>query len=1049
MKRTLYTNIVIIFLLSMFVFDSTAGYCADSLQVWSKIKNPTKEFIVESNLKNALERIKGNIGIFDERLTPVVEGDIRLVLDFHPKLSAGSVQGKRREGNNWIVYCSLSKGSEMWEWEAVIANDKTFTLSPLPDRTGKKYSIQHKEGTAVRPLNGIDPAGIKNILVYTDTLEKLGDTAISLWPLVSGLYEKFPNATIHVKSRFFRDIFASRIFQDRIKDATVSWRFKTSDDAVAFVRQNDVDMVFELTDKFGFSGKLTEDVPSGAKQPYIFSMLPPSILDSAACFIDKDGAKYRITGEEGLRELAMRRVKAVDRQGIYPIRERGSEPSSWLYAVEAYKLMGLDIDEDDLPANMPTLEEAVDGLSIIKKWYDDLYPQEASSRFDPSKKIIGINVYAVTQDSFLKDDEWVVAIAELMKRTKNAYFLFTHGGPMDEDISRIERIVREVNAELVRQGLDPSDPAMAQIIIPRVENIYPYIHDIFGVTTAFVTVDTGIGHLASGVYDIPTAILTHEGILHWFPPRANASAVIIPQITNVEMRLLLDSGHYDTDAMLAGFNKMRMDRIRAEMADFAKIINDNPERPAVQTAKRAAASISERAGLDKELVKNSRDEDCAVAKNDLKKYVDARLEALGVSSLVSMPPMIFVDSSTQTEVNAPRFTTKLYTDDDGVTYLMIDRNALYRAAGGTLLVRREIKDVDVMHEVMGHLLARSLFAAFKEAHLPGYLARQEGAERTKEKMVVPIRRAEEELAARLMTLIAMHRLLSVDKDLVSHDTRKRIESLDIDLANMDLDKYIEAAVRWMKSDKSLNALRYRWLMTPSLELRLKDRTRSDYLAGILKAFGAEHYADKWGNMRDLSDPKGLSSAFMENIVSAGLTHKIVLAFDSNVAGIQSRLALAVIEEINNLKKEPKFEKFLNNVTVVISEADLLPKKLRDHIGRDDTAVFVFAKENSRPFLKSIEPKVNAVYIKDSNVDYNSSAYQPLCEIVTLTLARFLSDPEEIDKLRSIIENRLMIRMDTEAGGILVFSFLETPKTFDTNEDLVKRYSLLKRLLSSA
>lgn len=1038
-------RIFAIFISVLFALNSTAICYADSLQVWSKVAQPTREFLAATALKNVLARMGEDIGNYNTVLTSRLDENTIFSLDLRRNDNGTILYGKEKSGADWTVYCSVTVDGAATQYRAVIHPDKSFEIEKLPAPEKRPYAIVHLgEKNVIKPLEGIDPESIKNILVYTDVLHKLGDTTISFWPLVSSLYSKFPNATIHVKCSFFKDIFAAKMFQGRIKQADVNPLT-----GVEFAKSNNIDMVFDLSVSQNLSDKLIDSgIYADKSGPYIFSLTPPTLSAPQMRFIDKLGAQYNVSGEKTIKERSSEQASAVTRAGMI-ISPSELKPNLWGYSIGMCRALGLAVTNEDLPVKIPTMEESISGFTILKKWFDESNLRDSSSKFDPAKKIIVINIYAVTQSNLVSDREWVMSIVELVKNVKDAYFLFTCGGPMDADALLTARIVGMVKRELANDGTIENDVIASNIILPKFESIYPYIHEILGVTTAFITVDTGLGHLASGVYDIPTAIITSTHILHWLPTRESTTAIIAPSLEDRDMIMAMAPyKEQGSNPILAGWQRHREEAIVQRVKSFAKKIDHDPERVSVKTVKLAAAAIEDRARLDRELIAGTTDSDCLAAKKDVREYLNLRLDALGLSKAVEVPEIKFVDSSTQTELKTPRLTTKLGVSSQGVAYLMIDRSILKRSPDGTYFVPMEERGMDILHEIAGHLAARKLFSVFEDTRKPTTMIRKSDNTKTRDRVAVHIRITEEEVMAKLMTILALHKLYNVDSSLVQPETVEAMSKLGADLKTPDINAYFRASLKWMKNDKNVSALRYRWLLTPGFEDRLLMRARENYFPKILETMGVVHQATPWSSVScDLSDPAGVAKGLVSGIVSTSLNRKVVLLFDNNIAGAGSRMLFSVIEEVNRLKKEPKYGKFLKNVTIVISDISKVSSRLNEYKAERDTAVFLFTRLSQRDVTKGVEGVVHAVYVDDEKFPQDPQYYYPLCEMVTLVLTQFVNGSEEIDKIRPNIESKLKLKME-EMGGVTVFMFLETPRQLNT-EDLRKRYGLLKDLLSNA
>ncbi|MEA3489971.1 MAG: hypothetical protein U9R44_06515, partial [Candidatus Omnitrophota bacterium] len=88
-----------------------------------------------------------------------------------------------------------------------------------PEISPGRSRVKKGEKIIETPLSNIPEDEIKNILVYSDLCQldsKLGEMVINLWPLVTELNKKYPDAVIYVSARF-PDIFFAKQFKGRIK----------------------------------------------------------------------------------------------------------------------------------------------------------------------------------------------------------------------------------------------------------------------------------------------------------------------------------------------------------------------------------------------------------------------------------------------------------------------------------------------------------------------------------------------------------------------------------------------------------------------------------------------------------------------------------------------------------------------------------------------------------------------------------------------------------------------------------------------------------------
>jgi hypothetical protein len=205
---------------------------------------------------------------------------------------------------------------------------------------------------------------------------------------------------------------------------------------------------------------------------------------------------------------------------------------------------------------------------------------------------------------------------------------------------------------------------------------------------------------------------------------------------------------------------------------------------------------------------------------------------------------------------------------------------------------------------------------------------------------------------------------------------------------------------------------------------------------IIAMHGGQVYTGT--GLRDLESEDQVVQTIVEKILSMALTKKVVLAFDPRLGGMHSAKIRAVFEVIEELKKDPKFEKFLRtrNVEVLTKLNDVTK-----FAGADNAEVFVFAGDSL-----GIPAAANVHTTIIDEKGFPSNAYYPLAEIVAITLANFL-DSSTLDRAKAIA-NKLNIESITEADGHLVFTLLPSAKEHEFQE-LVRRYARLKELLRNA
>jgi len=209
---------------------------------------------------------------------------------------------------------------------------------------------------------------------------------------------------------------------------------------------------------------------------------------------------------------------------------------------------------------------------------------------------------------------------------------------------------------------------------------------------------------------------------------------------------------------------------------------------------------------------------------------------------------------------------------------------------------------------------------------------------------------------------------------------------------------------------------------------------------------------------NLKDPEDLTKDMVALILSIILSgKKLVLAFDNTIGEEQKMLyrasVLAVIEKLEELKKESLWAGLLQNLIIIDEKPERLSGKVEDYLGQTGTEVFIFAREQARDNVSALEsrPEVNAVYIDESA--FKANAYYPLLEIVTITLGQYIHGLDEI------LENLELLGIDLaelnikapivrESDRVLVFTLLPNAEAYE-KQDLIRKYARLKRLLIAA
>lgn len=637
-------------------------------------------------------------------------------------------------------------------------------------------------GNIIKPFASIPPGEVKNILVYNMQRyysgiadPKLGETIIDLWPVVTELWKKFPDATIHLAAAY-PDIFQAQQFQGRIVSLDKE-ALKGEEGRIKFLSDVAPDMIVEVSPApVTFSSVIKklypEPGPAAAAlgRPYYVGIASPASMTGAMdrvmlrdpspiLFVDREGREYKVEGLGDLTsEISEESFAMMD--GKFRMRPQMKKAGSWNYSMGVCRMLGLDVNAGNLCHIELSLEEAVAAL----KWLERCHYAPGGRPFDPMKKIVVVNVYAVTQSELISDEDWVDIIYALIKTVDNAYFVFTHGGIMDKDFQYVNDIIKGVeekmNAEKLSGNALNGNAWRNEIILPRVPDIYPHINNILGVASAVVSLDTGFTHLTSGVYAVPTAIITHNDIVQWMPPRDTAEGIILP---NVPIGDLMQLSFFDPETYLKSkeqFSEKRKEILTQGIKVLADSVNKRSEWPSARSAKIAALSSRMRATLDKRLLASPLPISLAV--RGLVGYVSASVRGLGMANLGLIPRVVVVDSAKQMGIGIPRFKFKLYTDDDGEVYLLIDKSA-FDMRGTAAEIERAM---EFMHEVVGHRLVRMLFPEFMEAGI-------EALKRGDRKDILVTKTAEEVLAC-LVTIMAISQVGHITATLTREEERERL-----------------------------------------------------------------------------------------------------------------------------------------------------------------------------------------------------------------------------------------------------------------------------------
>ncbi|MBI3315451.1 MAG: hypothetical protein HYZ87_00540, partial [Candidatus Omnitrophica bacterium] len=373
-----------------------------------------------------------------------------------------------------------------------------------------------------RPLAGIPRESVKTIFVNYSMKKvldpKLGETIIDIYPLVDGLRRDFPEATIYVAS-YFPKIFTSDNFSGKVISLPVEtvskmsyFRKESFENLRSFVADHEIDMVIHVMPSGLFKSEPLIKYPG--KQPYVIGVMSPvsnahamfpnyenQFADNPAIFVDREGRQSQVSG-----------FSDQPKTGVFLAR------GVWLQAIDTYRILGLNMEPKDIQTiqlSREKLEEAWSRLGELYQRGGHLEP------FDRTKRIFLINMYAVTHRDLLSEEQWVEVINNLVQNLDNTYFLFTHGGIMDQDYTYVERVYQKAKGR-VGKGHE------ASLIFPRME--IDDIHEFLGLVREShgfaLTLDTGFSHLAA-INGVSEGIITFEDIVHWLPPTPGVTPLMV------------------------------------------------------------------------------------------------------------------------------------------------------------------------------------------------------------------------------------------------------------------------------------------------------------------------------------------------------------------------------------------------------------------------------------------------------------------------------------------------------------------------------------------
>jgi hypothetical protein len=212
-------------------------------------------------------------------------------------------------------------------------------------------------------------------------------------------------------------------------------------------------------------------------------------------------------------------------------------------------------------------------------------------------------------------------------------------------------------------------------------------------------------------------------------------------------------------------------------------------------------------------------------------------------------------------------------------------------------------------------------------------------------------------------------------------------------------------------------------------------------------------------LKSLTDEVEFPASFLEMLIGLSCNNEVVFTFDKKLAeGRDENPLRNFLKAIENLKRNPKYKKILQNLIIIPASVDKIPSILEEYKGKKHTKVFTFAREakEARGALSEIEAVKNfqVVYINENGMD--PSAYYPLAEIVAIALAQVFSpsliankDTEYLAGFRELHQLAgVNIKAVRREGKAIIFTLLPNAKALSYQE-LIQRYAKLKRFLKAA
>jgi hypothetical protein len=212
-------------------------------------------------------------------------------------------------------------------------------------------------------------------------------------------------------------------------------------------------------------------------------------------------------------------------------------------------------------------------------------------------------------------------------------------------------------------------------------------------------------------------------------------------------------------------------------------------------------------------------------------------------------------------------------------------------------------------------------------------------------------------------------------------------------------------------------------------------------------------------MRNITKEDELVKSAKESIMSIIMSgKKVVLAFHSDIKGLEIDRLREVLTDLENLKKDDKFGRIFKNLFIIesFSSESTLAKRLGE-VGVDPNnsgqgVVFVFSSAAKSSVLRTAA--IKAVVINEGRNFDPMLYYYPLPEIVAITLMMYMDETcsvrEMSEALRKIHLDRIanIDRVtDDRADAFLVFYLIPNVERYSRGEGY-DRYIGLRRAIDS-